>query len=142
MNISANGIQFIKDRELFTAIPKLDCGHWMWGYGHDQKPGETIPESITEQDASALLLSDLESWVVPAVQGVVPADCTQNQFDALCSFCYNAGAPALRTMVGHGWDQIPVQIVRWVYGKINGVEEKLGGLVTRRDLELQLFQSK
>ena len=59
MNISANGIAFIKAEEAFIPVPRTDTSLLCWGYGHDELPSEHIPQSISESDADALLLHDL-----------------------------------------------------------------------------------
>lgn len=63
------------------------------GYGHtgkDVKPGE----EISQTQARALLISDLQA-AVAVVNHVVKVPLTQNQFDALVDFAYNAGIGAL-----------------------------------------------
>ncbi len=71
------------------------------------------------------------------LQVYLPSDCTQNQFDALIDFGFNLGCEALETMLGHGWDQVPTQILRW--DKAGG--QVVPGLAARRQRELILFQT-
>jgi lysozyme len=101
--------------------------------------GETPPASITRDAAQALLVKDAARFE-PAVNALIPPDCTQNQFNALLDFCYNEGPAALATMMHHGWDQIPVQILAWCYEHVNGVALKVPGLLSRRKKELALFE--
>ena len=65
------------------------------GYGHLVKPGEDLKNGITEQQAIALLRSDI---VVAerAVQNNIISNLTQNQYDALVSLAYNIGASAFK----------------------------------------------
>jgi len=35
---------------------------------------------------------------------------------------------------------VPAELAKWVYGRVNGVETKLEGLVRRRNAETQLWQ--
>ena len=137
MQTSENGIAFIKRCEGFAAVPTSDNGHPMWGHGHDQNAGEEIPASISRDEADLLLRKDLASRYEPFVNKHIPDGCTQGQFDALVSFCYNLGAGALETMLGHGWADVPNQIPRW--NKVNGIAN--AGLAARRAAEVALFKS-
>ena len=136
MNISAAGIDFIKSNEGFRASAYPDAGGFSIGYGHHILPGQTFPHEITEQEASTLLMDDLQP-IVHCLDMNVPKDCTQNQFDALCDFGYNLGEGALLQMLGHGWNQVPEQMIRWVH-----VGTQVSpGLVARRKEEISMFQS-
>ena len=137
MQTSENGIAFIKKNEGYARAPYNDNGKLCWGYGHDQQAGEPEPVQISEPDACVLLVHDLASRYEPAVNALVPADCTQNQFDALVDFAYNLGVASLRMMVAHGWDQVPDQALRWnhVAGAVNV------GLTARRQAEVDMFKS-
>jgi lysozyme len=140
VNISPAGIAFIEKNEGFVATAYDDNGHQAIGYGHDLLPGESYPNGITQAQAEALLLSDLELIQVTLAQ-LVPASCTQNQWDALCDFAYNLGIASLKTMLAHGWAEVPVQIPRWVYENVNGVETISAGLSARRAAEVRLFNT-
>ena len=137
MQTSENGIAFIKRNEGFASVPYNDNGHMAWGYGHDQEAGEPIPPSVTQEQATAILQNDLETRYEPFVNKFIPDSCTQNQFDALVDFCYNLGEGALQTMLGHGWEQVPLQIPRWNHaaGVVNA------GLTARRQAEVVLFNT-
>jgi lysozyme len=135
MQISETGLTLIKTSEGFRDRTYTDlAGNATIGYGHKLLPGESYPEGITEPDAEDLIRHDL---VIPQQQMIqlVPASCTQNQWDALCSFAYNLGILALRTMLGHGWDQVRVQLPLWNH--VKGVV--VDGLTKRRAAELKLF---
>lgn len=140
MECSPDGVLFIEENEGFSAIPYDDNGHEAWGFGHDRKPGEDIPTSLTKQQAEALLLQDLLP-IETVLSNLVPSYCTQNQFDALCDFAYNLGIESLRTMLAHGWDFVPLQIPRWDWENVNGVEKISEGLAARRQKEVTLFNS-
>lgn len=135
MQISDNGIRFIESFEGFSSKVYNDVGHPAVGYGHDLQPGESFPDGITQAEAEALLIQDLNTRYAPVVNSLVPSDCTQNQFDALCDFSFNLGTGSLGTMLAHGWDQVPVQIPRW--NKVGG--EPNPGLTRRRQAEVDLF---
>ena len=134
MNISPNGIAFIESNEGLILLPYNDNGKQAIGYGHDLLPGESYPEGITQEQAEALLFHDLVP-IQTALASLVPPDCTQNQWDALCDFGYNLGVGALKIMLEHGWDQVPVQVPRWNH--ING--QVAAGLTARRANEVKRF---
>jgi lysozyme len=136
MQTSPAGIVFIEDNEGFSATPYPDNGAPSWGYGHHQRPGENVPSSVTREQAEALLLQDmalLETYLTEAEPTL-----SQNQFDALVDFGYNLGMGALQTMLGHGLDQVPIQIPRWNH--VNGVVSP--GLTARRQAETDLFTTQ
>lgn len=135
MVTSGAGIAFIKMNEGFVGEVGNDVGHEVIGYGHDILPGESFPDGISMAGADQLLRDDLKHRFEPVVNSVIPETCTQGQFDALIDFCYNLGASSLRTMVAHGWDNVPTQIPRWNH--VNGVVSV--GLTRRRDAEVAMF---
>lgn len=135
MQISEAGLALIKASEGFRANTYADlAGNATIGYGHKLLRGESYPDGIDEVYGEQLVQHDL---VLPQQQLslLVPASCTQNQWDALCSFTYNLGILALRTMLGHGWDQVRVQLPLWNH--VKGVV--VDGLTKRRAAELKLF---
>lgn len=140
MTISDAGLALIKSSEGFrshvyndvAAIPTI-------GYGHKLLPGESFPDGITEDDATALLRLDLVPVERTLTELVEPEyNCTQGQWDALADFGYNLGVGALRTMMAHGWMDIPNQLPRWDHA---GGEE-VPGLKTRRQRELEMFEGR
>jgi GH24 family phage-related lysozyme (muramidase) len=140
MQISEAGLRFIEANEGYRASPYWDVDGWSWGYGHHVAGGsqsEPPAISVSEEDATALMLTDLGP-VEAALNDLVPAICTQNQFDSLCDFAYNLGVGSLKTMLGHGWEQIPVQMPRWNHsgGQVNA------GLTARRENEVELFNGE
>jgi GH24 family phage-related lysozyme (muramidase) len=141
MQTSKKGIAFIKANEGFTPKPKDDNGHLMWGHGHDQKPGEAIPDlGITKSEADLLLRSDLSESYEPHVAALAPW-ANQNQFDALVDFGYNLGVGALATMLHHGQDEVPKQMAAWCYEHVDGVLQKSDGLAARRAKEIAIYVS-
>ena len=140
MNTSPNGIAFIQGNEGYTARPKDDNGHRMWGFGHDQVGSEWIPPFISLQDATALLVTDLTQRFDPQVSALAPW-ATQNQFDALADFAYNLGVAALATLLHHGQSQVLQQLPAWCYEHVNGVLVKSPGLAARRAKEIALYGS-
>lgn len=138
MTTSENGIAMIKRNEGFASTPYADGAKMAWGYGHDRQPGEIVPQSVTQDEADAILRSDLSMRFEPPVNDWLEAHgqaATQNQFDALVDFAYNDGAEALDTMLAHGWDQTPAQMLRWDYA--GGTQN--AGLLARRREEAALW---
>ena len=118
---------------------KDPVGIWTIGYGHtgvDVHQGLTI----TQQRAEELLLRDVGS-AVATVGRLVKVRLTQNQFDALVDFVYNAGAgnfagsTLLRKLNASDFAAAAAQFAKWV----RGGGEVLPGLVERRAAEKALF---
>jgi lysozyme len=138
MQTSEGGLSLIRKSEGFSANIYDDNGKQAIGYGHDLLPGESFAPPITGEEAETLLRKDLATRFEPAVNALIPADCTQNQFDALVDFCFNLGPANLKTMLAHGWEDVPNQIPRWNHsgGKVSP------GLTARRQAEVDLFNSR
>jgi GH24 family phage-related lysozyme (muramidase) len=117
------------------------AGVWTIGYGH---AGTNIKAGlkITQADAEALLLSDIERFA-RAVDTWIKVDLTNNQRCALISFTFNVGIGALqestlRKRLNNGEDAVKVameELPRWNKGDGKILE----GLVRRRRAELELF---
>ena len=142
MDISQNGIALIKGFEGCRLEVYNDSvrsqqypnGRPTIAWGHLILSGEDFSAGITQAQADALLLSDVFHDAEVFVSRLVP-ECNQNQYDALCSFTYNLGRSSLITMLGHGFQQIPNQILFWNHA--GGVVQL--GLTRRREAELKLF---
>ena len=142
MEISAAGLAFAASQEGFRAAVYPDiAGYPTIGYGHKLHPSESFPNGVTEAQAQELLASDMPP-VVRALNAMLPgAGCTQNQFDALCDFGFNEGVGALDTLLSHGWDEIPEQLLRWIYYHKKDQPVESEGLKARRSAEMALFTS-
>ena len=137
MQIDAAGIAFIKGWESCSLTIYLDAaGKSTIGWGHLLGDSEMFSGSITQEEAEALLLSDLQT-PQDAVNRLADPSCNQNQFNALVSFAFNLGSGSLQTMLAHGWSEVPAQMPRWGYAGARKVE----GLGNRRNAEAALFQS-
>lgn len=146
MQISYNGLKFIKNEEGFRAEAYRDTGGvWTLGFGTIKVDGRPVEagQTCTEQEAEAWLHSDL-AWAQTAVNQLVKVPLKQHQFDALVSFVYNVGETAFRnsTMLkllnGALYMDASKQFARWVFdnGKI------ITGLVKRRMRERALFEAQ
>ncbi len=135
MQTSESGIAFIKKNEGFAPRVYNDNGKPCVGYGHDLQPSESFPDGISLDEADLLLRKDLATRYEPPVNALVPPECTQNQFDACVDFCFNLGPEAFKTMIAHGWDQVPQQMLRWTH--VNGIVSP--ALAARRQGEANMF---
>ena len=94
MDISPAGVQALAGREgIRTLAYKDSVGVWTIGIGHSAAAGPPIPVhgmQITVQEALDLFHKDLKQYVAE-VNRAVKVNCTQNQFDACVSLCYNIG---------------------------------------------------
>lgn len=137
MNISENGKNLIKSFEgcrlnAYKAVPTEQYYTIGWGhYGSDVYQGMTI----TQEQADTLFDKDVERYINAVRNHKMAFEPNQNQFDALCSFCYNLGVGIIRDFDGLNANQVAEQIPLYV----NSGGIKLQGLVNRRNKELELF---
>ena len=142
MNISDKGVELIAKYEgCRLEAYKCPAGIWTIGYGHTAgvQPGQTLP---SKEAARTLLKEDLKKYgsqVNSCVKdGTISFPLTQNQFDALTSFCYNCGMGTLKKLV-YGRDAATVAEKLLLYNKGGG--KVLAGLTKRREEERALFLS-
>jgi lysozyme len=106
--------------------------------------GQAVPYAagLSDEQILDLLGQDLAG----AEQGIkdgVDVELSQNQFDALVSFCFNVGRMAfknstlLRLLNQEKYDEVPAQLRRWV--RCNG--KVIQGLVSRREQEIELWNA-
>jgi GH24 family phage-related lysozyme (muramidase) len=134
MHISNNGLNIIKHFEGCRLTAYLcPAGVPTIGYGHTA--GVKLGMKITQAQADEYLKQDMKIYE-DHVNRIVKHKLTQNQFDALVSFCYNCGAGNLQKLVKNRTlqqiaDTLPL------YNKGGG--KVLAGLVRRRKMERELF---
>ena len=140
------GIELIKTFEGFRSAPyKCPAGIPTIGYGATFYPnGKKVTmadKSITEVEATELLKSMLKSFE-QYVDSYCVDSITQNQFDALVSFCYNLGPANLKSSTllkkvnaNPNDPTINAEFVKWT--KAGG--KTLAGLVRRREAESKLY---
>lgn len=138
MNISINGINLIKAFE-GCRLQAYKCvsteKYYTIGYGHygaDVKPNMVI----TQAEADRLFLIDVQKFVDRVNKYQSKYNFNQNQFDALCSFCYNLGS--IDQLTGNGTKSIQ-QIANDMLLYVNSGGKRLQGLVNRRKRERELF---
>ena len=139
MRASATLIERLKKMEGCRLTAYQDSvGVWTIGYGHTA--GVKRGDKITQYQAEQFLKEDLAKF--EAVAQKTRNVNTQGKFDAVTDFCYNCGianfnASTLKKYIECNkatWE-IQEQFLRWV----NACGKKLGGLVTRRIWEANLF---
>lgn len=136
---SEHGKSFVHDFESCELKAYLDGGGvWSiaWGHVKDVKKGDTC----TLAQANTWYDEDVRETEV-AVNHLVTAPITQNQFDALVSFTFNCGINALATSTllrklnAHDYDGARDEFPKW--NKDNG--KVVAGLTRRRAAEANLF---
>jgi GH24 family phage-related lysozyme (muramidase) len=156
LSLGEKGLKLLQDFEQFrTKMYESDGGgHCTVGWGHlvhrgkcDGRENEKqFTLGITKDDGNKLLASDTadaEKAVNKAITdyGVSP---TQNQFDALVSFAYNAGTGSLKTMLKGAEKEGKLDLKNVpdrmkLYEKSDGQIVK--GLTNRRSAEISLFKT-
>lgn len=142
MAVSERGVELVAKYEGWRLQAyKCPAGVWTIGYGHTAgvKPGDTLP---SQEYAKKLLKEDLAKYAASVnncvKKGLIAFPLTQNQFDALTSFCYNCGAGSLQKLVtGRSAAEVADKLP--AYNKGGG--KVLAGLVKRREEERALFLS-
>jgi len=109
------------------------------GYGHTNGAGAPMVNdgmTITQAQADDILRLDIVKFEV-AVTDLVKVKLTQNQFDVLVDFAYNAGVGNLKSStmlkkINSGdLDAVPAELMKWT----KGGGKVLSGLVRRRQAE-------
>jgi hypothetical protein len=145
MKISQNGIDLIKRFEGCRFTPYRDSiGLWTVGYGHLIENGKSLPSGFnrvfTQKEIDDYLVNDL-LHVESGISVLVRVPITQNQFDSLCSFCYNLGvgtlqkSTLLKDINASLWDATANDLLKFHFA--GGVSQP--GLVKRRQAEHDLF---
>lgn len=144
MTVSQKGIDLIKQFEGLRLKAYQDSvGVWTIGYGTIRYPDGTKVKKgdvITQQMAESLLVDDVNRRAA----AIGPIKVSQNQFDAIVSFCYNLGLGAwnkstLRKKIIQDRNDPTIrdEFMKWV----NAGGKRLPGLVRRRKQEADLYFS-
>lgn len=141
MTPSQKAIDLIKKWEgLKLTAYKCSAGKWTIGFGSTMyDTGEKVKEGdvITKERAEELLM-----WELKRKSLMIRARVNQNQFDALCSLCYNIGIGALldsalykKVRINSNDPGIRNEFMRWKFagGKVSQ------GLLNRRKDEADLY---
>jgi lysozyme len=144
--VSRRGIDRIKKHEEFSPVPYNDQGgRPTIGWGHLIRPGESFTV-IDQARGEQLLKADL-AMAEEVVNRKVTAPISQNQYDALVSFAFNAGIQAfadstlLKKLNARDYSGAADELLRWKYYTDKGTGQKLvsEGLLARRRAERDLF---
>ena len=154
-SIGRKGLELIKFYEGFYSKPYLcPAGVWTIGYGttfyfDTKKRVGPNDKSITKEEADRLLIGHIDSIFAPLVDKLVRDDITQNQFDALVSFCYNTGGGYIDKQGKFNYFDLfnnvnnrmskDDLIKYWSNCAITGGGKKLNGLISRRKKEVDLY---
>ena len=145
MKTSQTGVDLIKSFEgcKLTAY-KCSAGVNTIGFGNTYyKNGNKVKigDKITQDEADKLFL-DLLPKYEKTVLDAIKVPLTQNQFDALVSFCWNCGSSkTLFKMINEKFSEMNI-VNWWVSHYITGGGKELAGLVRRRKAEATLFVKK
>ena len=145
MKTSENGKQLIISFEGIklnaykcpAGVPTIAVGNTFYKNGNKVKIGDkvTLPQAMELFES---LLPKYEKTVLDAIK--VPL--TQNQFDALVSFCWNCGSSkTLFKMINEKFSEMNI-VNWWCTHYILGGGKVLNGLVRRRKAEATLFVKK
>lgn len=152
MTISQNGIDFIKEREGFSAKCYYDGAQSSIGYGTKcgTKAHASGLHSITRADAETAMRNEINRSYIPNVRRQTSGlQMNQNQFDALVSFTYNTGggtsmiknSPLVKYLRGE-MSQVEATSAFQNYVVTDSATGKVNsGLQNRRRLEAELFFS-
>lgn len=143
MDISANGLKLIKKWEGGPWLQAKRFGSEKYlsiGYGH-YGPDVRMGQTITKAQAEELLKKDVAGAVkkVNALNDRYGYNFNSNEFDALCSFCYNIGN-VMQVSANGTRSKKQIADSMLLYNKSCG--KVLQGLVNRRKDEQKLFLKK
>lgn len=146
--VPQQAIDFIKAHEGLRLTAYRDSGGvWTIGYG-STGPDVIGGLSITQEAADERLNTDLETAATRLMLKVKPdiiAELTDNQYAALLSFVFNLGTPGTtiwKDLNAGNFDQVPADMMAFVYARVDGSMVKISGLVNRRADEVKLWSTE
>ena len=146
MTASESCLELIRQYEGFRSAPYLcPAGVWTIGYGStryaDGRAVQSTDPKITQAQADEIMRATLKQYE-DAVNRYVQVPISQNQYDSLVDFAYNAGAKnllnstLLRKLNLKDYAGAALEFSKWVFGG----GSVLPGLVKRRAAEKELFE--
>jgi len=145
MKTSQKGIELIKQFEgCKLKSYKCPAGVWTIGFGNTfYLDGSKVlmGQKISQIEADMLMLKLLPKYEATVIKNIKVA-LTQNQFDALVSFCWNCGSSQtlFRLVNQKATDEVIYDW--WINHYVTGGGKVLAGLVRRRRYEADLFIKK
>lgn len=134
MNLGSKGIELIKKYE-GCRLEAYKCPSDVWTIGWGHTAGVYEGQIITQEEADRMFLEDVKVYSNAVDKYNSKFNFTQNQFDALTSFCYNCGQGALDDVMSSG------NVTGTMALYVNGGGVKLPGLVRRRNEEIELYNT-
>ncbi len=146
MNYSDACVDLVKKSEglLMRAYPDPASGGapWTIGYGHT---GHDVYKGLvwTMAMAEKALTADLDTAAAVVNSCIGQVKTTQGQFDAMTDFVFNLGGGQLRTStllqrhLAGKYEEASEEFPKWIYAS----GKKMPGLVTRRNLEKEMYNS-
>lgn len=140
--VSPKGLALIKQFEgLRLKAYKCPAGVWTLGYGETRgiRPGMVW----TREQAEKALIEGVKPYANTVAKAIGKVPTTQNEYDAMVSFCFNVGDGAFRksSVLRHhvrGQKKLAADaFMKWV----KGGGRTLPGLVRRRKAERALYLS-
>lgn len=146
MKTSRHGIELIEQFEgCYLKAYRCPANVLTIGYGHTSAEGPPeVKEGmvITQEAADTILQNDIVKEE-NNVSELVKVPLSQNQFDALISFCFNVGrtnlanSTLLKKLNTGDYDAVPAELMKWT----RGGGKELPGLVRRRQAEAALWKA-
>lgn len=141
--VKRDGVHVVYDDA--TGNPVIDLvGNPTIGHGHLMKDGEAFPKGITDDQADALLITDLRRFERGVAQRM--RSLSGNQFDAFVIFAFNVGvfsldkASAVNAYNMGRPEEVPARLALWSKARLNdGSLVESPGLKRRRHAEGMLF---
>jgi lysozyme len=164
--VSGRGLKTLIQWEGFENKPYKDVvGKWTIGIGHLLTPEELASGTLTidgvdyswsggipNEAVYALKQQDLRKFYT-AINNKLPADLSQNQYDAIMLFVFNVGVSAFlgstlyKKLMDGLYDEIPAELKKWTKGTVKDkntgqkVKVVIKGLVNRRNAEIELWNT-
>lgn len=139
--ISAAGLEMIEGFEQKRLVAYQDeRGIWTIGYGHTPAYEGQV---ITDAEAESLLDDDLA--IAETAVSKVAGTCTDNQFDAMVSLCFNIGttgfrsSTVLRQHLASNFAAAGQAFLMWDKVTIDGQLVDSNGLLNRRKVEMAMY---
>ena len=145
-SVTRSGRHVVYDDGTGAPITDIPIGGATIGHGHLLKDGEAFPNGLSEDEATALLRSDL-AWAEKMVDDTITRPMTAQQFDAWVIHGFNLGqynftvrASSVKAFNAGRAGEVPARMQLWDKALLaNGTTVKSPGLVRRRAATSALF---
>lgn len=127
------------------------AGKWTIGWGHTSEAGGPVVRpgmKITQRDADQIFRDDVDNFEDAVELLLGSTEVSENEFDALVSFAFNAGIPALKSStllkkvkLKSNDDIIDAEFQKWNKATVEGKKVIMPGLSRRRRAEAALWRN-